>query len=79
MLSLFFKKLNSSSGSQGDSYLSDVGLSMLPFAAVRHKSLSKHFFFMCGQGSGLSELWVGKIVRVDAMIPVLCNHSKGHL
>ena len=46
VLSLSFKKLNSSSLSQGDPYLSDVGLNMLPFEAVRHKRLSKLFFFM---------------------------------
>ena len=51
---------------------------MLPFEAIRHKRLSKQFFFYA-RARWLSELCVGKIVRVGAMIPVPCNHSKGHL
>ena len=78
VLSLSFKKLKSSSLSQGDPYLSDVGLNMLPFEAVRRRRLSKQFFFYA-RARGLSELGFGKIVRVGAMIPVPCNHSKGHL
>ena len=51
---------------------------MLPFEAVRRRRLSKQFFFYA-RARGLSELGFGKIVRVGAMIPVPCNHSKGHL
>ena len=78
VLSLSFKKLNSSSLSQGDPYLSDVGLNMLPFEAVRRRRLSKQFFFMRGHVDFLSS-GLENFVRVGAMIPVPCNHSKGHL